>query len=164
MKFGLRTGAQTLRFPIAPVVNIAFLLLMFFMVRLKAVSSERQFIVNLPAFSPTSQPDDELSNIKVGLRSDRNGYLTHLTLNGKNLGKDDAAFERLNREILKIVGRPGNPLAKDIEVELDADYECQHKFVVKAISHCTGRFDPQTQQVARFVEKIKFTPGSKPRA
>ena len=42
-------------------------------------------------------------------------------------------------EILKIIGRPGNPATKNIEVELDADYECQYKYVVKAISSTVYR-------------------------
>ena len=101
--------------------------------------------------------------IKVGLRCDLDGKLTQLTLGERNLGNDDAAFERLNREILRIIGRPGNPLAGNLEVELDADFECQYKYVVKAISRCTGRFDPQTQQVSRYVEKIKFAPPHQPK-
>ena len=86
-----------------------------------------------------------------------------LTLGSRNLGNDEMAFERLNKEILKIIGRPGNPLAKDIEVEIDADYETQYKYVVKAISKCTGRLDPGSKQVARYVEKIKFAPPHKPK-
>ena len=76
----------------------------------------------------------------------------------------DAAFDRLNREILQIIGRPGNPLTKDVEVEIDADYEVHYSFVVKAISKCTGRMDAQTKQIARYVEKIKFAPPHKPKA
>lgn len=69
----------------------------------------------------------------------------------------------LNGEILKIIGRPGNPLAHDISVTIDADYECQYKYIVKAISRCTGRYDPTTQQVTRYVEKIKFAPAHLPK-
>ena len=87
-----------------------------------------------------------------------------LTLGSKNLGNDDLAFERLNKEILQIIGRPGNPLTKDIEVEIDADYETQYKYVVKAISKCTGQLDPGSNQVARYVEKIKVAPPHKPKA
>jgi hypothetical protein len=89
--------------------------------------------------------------------------LTQLTLGSKNLGTDDAAFVCLNQEILRIIGRPGNPLTKDVEVEIDADFETHYHYVVKAISNCTGRLDPQTRQVARFVEKIKFAPPHLPK-
>jgi biopolymer transport protein ExbD len=163
MKFQLSdTVAPRLEAPLAPMISIAFLLLLFFTLGWKPVSSEHQCVANLPVSAPAPSPGP--STFKVGLRSDGLGNLTQLTLNGNDLGNDDAAFEKLNQELLKIVGRSSSPLAKDIEVELDADFECQHKYVVKAISQCAGRFDPQTQQVARYVERIKFTAGSKPRA
>ena len=68
------------------------------------------------------------------------------------------------KKFWQIIGRPGNPLTKDVEVEIDADYETQYKYVVKAISKCTGRYDPGTKQVTRYVEKIKFAPPHKPKA
>jgi biopolymer transport protein ExbD len=151
--------------PMAPMIDIVFQLLIFFMLNLKIVAPEGNFNINLPITAPAQaqQKDVNLPDIKVGLRSDRDGNLTQLTLGSKNLGNDNAAFDRLNKEILTIIGRPGNPLTKDVEVEIDADFETQYRYVVRAISKCTGRFDPQTQQVARYVEKIKFAPPHKPK-
>jgi len=148
--------------PMAPMIDIVFQLLIFFMLNLKMIAPEGDFNVNLP-LSPNPGGDIEPPQIKVSLHSDRDGNLTQLTIGNNNLGNDNAAFERLNQEILKIIGRPGNPLTKDVEVELDADYECQYKYVVKAISSCTGRLDRQTNQVARYVEKIKFAPAHHPK-
>ena len=162
----LKPPANTkVEIPMAPMIDIVFQLLIFFMLNLKIVAPEGNFNINLPVSAPSNaaRPDVNLPDIKVGLHSDRDGNLTQLTLGSKNLGNDDAAFNRLSAEILQIIGRPGNPLTKDIEVELDADYECQYKYVVKAISRCTGRFDTQTQQIARYVEKIKFAPPHKPK-
>jgi biopolymer transport protein ExbD len=150
--------------PMAPMIDIVFQLLIFFMLNLKIVAPEGNFNINLPVSAPANaQTDISLPDIKVALRSDMDGNLLSLSLGGNNLGNNDAAFDKLNQEILKLIGRPGNPATKDIEVELDADYECQYRYVVKAISRCTGRFDPQTQQVARYVEKIKFAPPHKPK-
>ena len=158
-------GPAKVDVPMAPMIDIVFQLLIFFMLNLKIIAPEGNFNINLPVTAPSNaaQPDVNLPDIKVGLRSDRDGNLTQLTLGQKNLGNDDAAFERLNQEILQIIGRPGNPLTKDIEVELDADFEVHYKYVVKAISRCTGRYDPQTQKIARYVEKIKFAPPHKPK-
>ena len=151
--------------PMAPMIDIVFQLLIFFMLNLKIVAPEGNFNINLPLSAPSNAPQDvAMPNIKVGLHSDRDGNLTQLTIGSKNLGNDDAAFDRLNHEILQIIGKPGNPLTSEIEVELDADYECQYKYTVKAISRCTGRMDPQTQQIARYVEKIKFAPPHKPKS
>lgn len=164
MKLAKASALSKVEIPMAPMIDIVFQLLIFFMLNLKIVAPEGNFNINLPVSAPSNaQQDISLPDIKVGLRSDRDGNLVQLTLGGNNLGNNDAAFDRLNQEILKIIGRPGNPQTKDIEVELDADFECQYKYVVKAISRCTGRFDPQTQQIARYVEKIKFAPPHKPK-
>ena len=148
------------------MMNIVFLLLIFFILNLKIVAPERNYNVNLPNGSPSAAAAEHnnLTDIKVGIVSDRQGNLVQLTLGSKNLGNDELAFERLNKEILQIIGRPGNPLTKDIEVEIDADYETQHKYVVKAISKCTGSLDPRSKLVARYIEKIKFAPPHKPKA
>ncbi|MFO1042147.1 MAG: biopolymer transporter ExbD [Planctomycetaceae bacterium] len=164
MKLAKPSTLSKVEVPMAPMIDIVFQLLIFFMLNLKIVAPEGNFNINLPISAPSNAPSDvNLPDIKVGLRSDRDGNLVQLTLGGNNLGNDNAAFDRLNAEILKIIGRPGNPLTKDIEVELDADFECQYKYVVKAISRCTGRFDQKTQSVTRYIEKIKFAPPHKPK-
>ncbi len=158
------TGPTKVEIPMAPMIDIVFQLLIFFMLNLKIVSPEGNFNINMPISAPmAAASDNNLPEIKVSLRSDRNGKLTQLTFGTKDLGNDDNAFERLNREILTIIGRPGNPLTKEVEVEIDADFETHYKYVVKAISKCTGRYDPDTKQVARYVEKIKFAPPHKPK-
>ena len=166
MKVSKNKSPDKVDIPMAPMIDIVFQLLIFFMLNLKIVAPEGNFNINLPITAPSQnqKEDVNLPDIKVGLRSDRDGNLTQLTLGSKNLGNDDAAFERLNKEILQIIGRPGNPLTKDVEVEIDADYEVHYRFVVKAISKCTGRMDLQTKQIARYVEKIKFAPPHKPKS
>lgn len=147
--------------PMAPMIDIVFQLLIFFMLNMKIVPPEGNFNVNMPV-APGPGPVT-IPEIRVGLKSDRDGNLVQLTLGEVNLGNDGLAFERLNGEILKIIGRPGNPLAHDVAVTIDADYECQYKYIVKAISRCTGRYDPTTQQITRYVEKIKFAPAHLPK-
>ncbi|HEY0984300.1 ExbD/TolR family protein [Schlesneria sp. T3-172] len=159
------SGPTKVEIPMAPMIDIVFQLLIFFMLNLKIVAPEGNFNINMPIAAPQAAASEQnLPDIKVSLVSDRSGNLTQLVLGSKNLGNDDAAFDRLNREILQIIGRPGNPLTKDVEVEIDADYETQYKYVVKAISKCTGRYDPASKQVTRYVEKIKFAPPHKPKA
>lgn len=148
--------------PLIPMINLAFLLLIFFLMNLQ-VERPEAWNQYLPAGAPSSHLSDSLTPLQVGLRSDAAGQLTQLTLGQKNLGNDEAAFDRLSDEILNIVQRSGNPLAKDIEVEIDADYEVQYKYVIQAVSRCTGRIDPQTKQMIRYIEKVKFTPPHAPK-
>lgn len=165
MKLVKRESGGKVEVPMAPMIDITFQLLIFFMLNLKILAPEGNFDVNLPITAPSTQQNDEVNipPMKVGLRSDLNGNLTQLTFGGKNLGNDDAAFDRLSAEVLKVIVRPGNPLTKDIEVEIDADYEVQYQYIIRAISRCTGRLDPQTNQIVRYVEKIKFAPPHEPR-
>lgn len=159
-------GLSKVDVPMAPMIDITFQLLIFFMLNLKIVAPEGDFSINMPISPPaqSEKPPPPIPPIKVGLRSDANGNLTQLTIGGRSLGNDDLAFDRLNGEILKIIGRPNNPLTKEVEVEIDADYELHYRYVIQAISKCTGRLDPQTKQMIRYVEKIKFSPPKQPAA
>uniref|UniRef100_A0A7C4LIG7 Biopolymer transporter ExbD n=1 Tax=Schlesneria paludicola TaxID=360056 RepID=A0A7C4LIG7_9PLAN len=150
----------------SPMIDIVFQLLIFFLLQLKIVSPEGNFNVNLPIGAPSPVKSDVLNipDIKVGLRADADGNLTQITLGQLSLGNNELAFERLNSEILKMIQHPGTPLAKEVEVEIDADYELQYKYVIKAVSKCTGRIDPQTKQLVRYIEKIKFAPPRKPKS
>ena len=101
------SGPSKVEIPMAPMIDIVFQLLIFFMLNLKIVSPEGNFNINMPIGAPSAAAAEQnLPDIKVGLRSDRDGNLTQLTLGSKNLGNDDMAFERLNKEILQIIGRP----------------------------------------------------------
>ena len=165
MRFRIRTtGPEKVQIPLAPLIDIVFQLLIFFMLNLKFGNYEGNFKINMPISAPQGLAAEQpVSEIRVALRSDQQGQLTELLVGSKSLGNDDLAFELLNKEILSIIGRPGHPLLKDIEVEIDADFETQYKYVTRAISSCTGGEDPETKQLARYVEKIKFAPPHKPK-
>ena len=105
---------------------------------------------------PKKEVDVIIPDIKVGLQSDKSGELIQLTLGAYQLGNDDVAFERLNAGIAKIIGRPGNPLAKDIWVTINADFECNQKFVAKAVASCAGGVDPETKEQIPYIKNIRF--------
>ena len=69
-----------------PMIDIVFQLLIFFMLNLKIVSPEGNFNINLPIAAPANaQQDVSLPDIKVALKSDRDGNLISLSLGGNNL-------------------------------------------------------------------------------
>lgn len=154
-------GPSKVDIQMAPMIDIVFQLLIFFMLNLKIVAPEGNFNVNMPIGVPSqNQPDDPITDIKVKLSADAAGNLVQLTLGDNPLGNDDRAFEHLNSEILKLIPRPGAAMAQKVEVEIDADYDLRYEYVVKAISKCTGRLDSKGN-VIRYVEKIKFAPPKK---
>ena len=107
--------------------------------------------------SPAKSKDSLLPAIKVKLIANADGSLKSVYLGQRNLGGPPDAFRKLNTEILRIIGRPGNPLAKDLEVEIDADRNLSYPHVIGAVSACTGRIDSKTGKLIRYISKIKFT-------
>ncbi|MCH7688404.1 MAG: biopolymer transporter ExbD [Planctomycetes bacterium] len=145
----------------APMIDVVFQLLIFFMLTFKIIAPEGDFNINMPIGTPTQEEQTILPDIKVHLVAGPGGSLERVMLGRRNLGSDVQAFRRLNNEILKIIGKPGNPLNKDIEVEIKADFSLHYNYTVQAIAACTGRLDSKGQMI-RYIEKIKFAPPQRP--
>ncbi|HVV99130.1 MAG TPA: biopolymer transporter ExbD [Planctomycetaceae bacterium] len=140
-----------------PMIDVVFQLMIFFMLTLKIVTAEGNFDINMPLGGSGAQSDIAIPDIKVRLVSGSNGGLAKLQLGQRTLGNDARAFQALNEEILSLA--TGN---KDASVEIDADYDLHYMYVIQAISACTGKVDPRTGQLIRYVEKIKFAPPRRP--
>ncbi len=164
LKFRLRLPMSTrIPFPLASWIGVVLLLMVLAFSSIQSTATERDFTRHLPIPAPIAASNNRLAEIRVGLRSDEAGTLTEITVGQYSLGGDDAAFERLNAEILRLLTRTGNPLTQAVEVEIDADYELRYEYVIRAVAACSGRIDPETKELVRFVERIKFTPPHRPR-
>lgn len=150
----------------APMIDIVFQLLIFFLLTLKIVEPEGDFSVNMPIAAPSQTPQDALDlPIKVRLTADpQTGELMQLFFNNRPLGDGPEAFQQLNTQMLQLTwsGNSRNPLTKDVEVEIDVDYELNYEYFIKAVSNVTGRMLNGQQQ--RYAEKIKFAAPREPRA
>jgi biopolymer transport protein ExbD len=149
-----------------PMIDVVFQLLIFFMLQLKILSPEGDFNINMPIAAPSETKTDEplLPDIKIRLVAAPGGELASLQLNRRDLGNGDEAFERLNAEILRILGNPADPANKDMEVEIDADYNLNYRYTVQAIAAARGRLDRKTGTMVSYIEKIKFAPPHRPAA
>ncbi len=148
----------------APMIDVVFQLLIFFMLTLKIVEPEGDFNINMPLTAPSQDPSQDvpLYDIKVKLRANPDGSLAQLSIGGNNLGNGPAAFQRLNDEVLKLVGGgAGVPMIDDMEVEIDADYNLNFQYAISAVSACTGRLN-ESGDIDRYVEKIKFAQPRRP--
>jgi biopolymer transport protein ExbD len=141
-----------------PMIDVTFQLLTFFMFTLKIVGPEGDFNINMPPPGAGAAKSEVLPDIKVRLVATPDGELASLRLGERQLGNDPGAFQRLNNEILKLIGGANSARSKEVEVEIDADYHLNFDFVVKAIGACTGRLAPDGKTIIRYVEKIKFAP------
>lgn len=163
MKIRGKSNNDKIEAQMAPMIDVVFQLLIFFMLTLKIIEPEGDFNINMPIGAPSqsTSTDINLPDIKVRLIATEDGRLADLQLGRTSLGNGPDAFEELNHQILKIIGGVNNPYTKDMEVEIDADYNLQYAYIVKAISKCRGRLDSQNNLVP-YIEKIKFAPPRPP--
>lgn len=172
MEFRGRQATEKIEPQMAPMIDVVFLLLIFFMLTLKIVEPEGDFTVNMPIGQSVSEEDTPKPPvIKVRLLADANGEMYSLKVANRELfatapgvtqeEKAANAFQRLNNEVLKSIGSPGNPLAEDQEVELDPAYELNAKYLINAIGACRGRVErtPDGKTVmVDYIKNIKFAP------
>ena len=153
-----------------PMIDVVFQLLIFFLFTLKIIEPEGDFNINMPLGRPAeaSVTDAELQPLKVRLEAGPDGELQRLLFNERDFGGNEAAggakaaFELLNGEINKVVQAlqnvgPANADggAEAQEVELDPDFALDYKYVISAISACSGRMTAEGTTVP-LLSRIKF--------
>lgn len=120
--------------------------------------------INLPIDLAESPDDPPAQDITVRLTADEDGSLQQLYFGQAPLGNDSpACFKRLNNEIAGFVGAGGLLSDDDIAVEIDAAYDLDYEYTVKAVSSCLGRVDPATGRIRRYMRNIRFKPQERPR-
>lgn len=147
-----------------PMIDVVFQLLIFFLFTLKIIEPEGDFNINMPLGKPAeaSVSDAELQPLHVRLESDDNGELSRLLFNERDFGNGPEAFALLNEEINRIVLALRNVGPADAEdgadaqeVELDPDFNLDYKYVISAISACSGRITAEGTSVP-LLSRIKF--------
>jgi biopolymer transport protein ExbD len=157
MKLRKHTVSSKIPIDMTPMIDCVFQLIIFFMLTLKIKADEGDFQISMPLGQRAADPNEmPMPDIKVRLLANPDGTLAQLKLGNRSLGAGDRAYQLLNAEILKFIDRPGSPQSKELEVELDPDYNLHYQEVVRAMSACSGRVDPKTKDVIRYIEKIKF--------
>ncbi|MBB3207255.1 biopolymer transport protein ExbD [Rhodopirellula rubra] len=144
------------------MIDIVFLLLIFFVMTFKIVEMEGDFSVKMPlAGSSNSTVDPTELPLKLRLRSDDTGTLVGMELNDIQMGNGPEAFDKLRGTIIGQIGSSA-PVAEEAgegpEVEIDTDYNLRYEYVIRAITAVSGYKDGD--QVVKLIEKIKF---AKPR-
>lgn len=147
-----------------PMIDVVFQLLTFFMLTLKIVSPEGDFNINMPIGAPSAKSSDDplIPAINVRLIATPSGDLASLQLNHRDLGDGPQAFERLNDEILRLLGNPADPANDEMEVEIDPDYNLDYRYTISALAAVRGSVDPATGHIISYIEKIKFAPPRRP--
>ncbi|QDT02891.1 Biopolymer transport protein ExbD/TolR [Rubripirellula lacrimiformis] len=155
MKIRNREERQKNELNMTSMIDIVFLLLIFFVMTFKIVELEGDFSVRMPLAGGSASDPTDLP-LKLRLRADDAGKLTSMSMNEIDLGTD---FDKLRGNVVGMIG--GNaPVAGDEgpELEIDTDYNLRYEYVIEAITAVSGYKDGD--QVVKLIEKIKF---AKPR-
>lgn len=155
MKIRNRGDKEKNELNMTSMIDIVFLLLIFFVMTFKIVEMEGDFSVRMPlAGGAASDPTD--LPLKLRLKANDAGKLTGMSMNEIDLGTD---FDKLRGNIISMVGATA-PVEGDEgpELEIDTDYNLRYEYVIQAITAVSGYKDGD--QVVKLIEKIKF---AKPR-
>ena len=164
MKFRGGSKREKIAPQMAPMIDVVFQLLIFFMLTLKIIRPEGEFAVNMPLASDQQESTDDplLNDIRVRLLAGEGGTLAALELNGTRPPAGEDPFAWLNGRILQILGDPTDDAAReDVSVEIDPDYGLDYRYFVQAIGAVSGSVDEQGN-VVPYVESIKFAPVREP--
>lgn len=164
MKFRHPIGRERIELAMTPMIDIVFLLLIFFIMTFKIVAQEGDFNIKMPLARPDSgNPDDSLlPPLKLRLVADQQGQLLSdgIRLNDRVF----ADFEGLHAHIRGLIGDDAGPgSVDDAEIEIDADYQLRYNHVIDAVTAVSGYID-RDENVVKLIEKIKFTPPKEPPA
>jgi biopolymer transport protein ExbD len=120
---------------LTPMVDVVFLLLVFFLMTFKLVAPEGDLQVKMPqtAASSPPTPHDALP-IPVRLRATADGELAEIRLGDRSLTND---FGALRAEIRRLTGDGLTP-ARQTRVRLDCDYQLRYEYLVAAITAVPG--------------------------
>lgn len=96
--------------------------------------------------------------VQVDLLDRPEGTLRAIRIDGKDLGSGEKAFTKLAEAIRQWAVTPGRPALAEREVEIRVSSGLKHEYVVRAISVCSGRTNPETGKSERYVSRIRFSP------
>ena len=144
MKIRNREEAQKNQLNMTSMIDIVFLLLIFFVMTFKIVEMEGDFSVHMPLAGQSAATIDPTDlPLKLRLRADPQGRIASISMNDIDLGTD---FDQLRANVIGMIGT-GSPVDN-----------LRYEHVIQAITAVSGYKDGE--EVVKLIERIKF---AKPR-
>lgn len=167
-----RISDSAIEVPMTPMIDVVFMLLIFFLVTFEVVVPEGDFSVRMPQVpGETSDLDKTTLPIVVHLKADDQGRLTRIGYGERTLwsGTSDnpidaqSGFNNLRARIVDTVMKDGalDPVAaSETEIELACDYNLKFAFVVEAMTSVTGYTTDKGAdcEIHKLVEKVRLRP------
>jgi len=159
MKFSTKRGSEKAELQLTSMIDVIFLLLIFFVMTFKIAAQEGDFNVKMPIGGGPGSADTTELPIKLRLRANADGELVDIVVNDSlTFGND---WAKLRAYILNVTGGNTPPTPEEgPEVEIDLDYNLRYEHVIGAVTAVTGQ--RLGDEVKRLVERIKFAPPRKP--
>ena len=157
MRIRNREEAQKNQLNMTSMIDIVFLLLIFFVMTFKIVEMEGDFSVHMPLAGQSAATIDPTDlPLKLRLRADPQGNIAAISMNDIDLGTD---FDQLRANVIGMIGTGSSVAGEDgPEIEIDTDYNLRYEHVIQAITAVSGYKDGE--EVVKLIERIKF---AKPR-
>ncbi|MCY2978993.1 MAG: biopolymer transporter ExbD [Planctomycetota bacterium] len=158
MKFSTKRGSEKAELQLTSMIDVIFLLLIFFVMTFKIAAQEGDFNVKMPIGGGPGSADTTNLPIKLRLRANADGELVDIVVNDSlTFGND---WTKLRAYILNVTGGNAPPTPEEgPEVEIDLDYNLRYEHVIGAVTAVTGQ--RLGDEVKRLVERIKFAPPRK---
>lgn len=157
MKFRNTDHREHIVLQMTPMIDIVFLLMVFFVFTFKIVLPEGDFNIRMPsAQTSTASAVSETPLLRVRLRATPEGELARVQFGDVALD-GDTPFYHLQSRIRSLIGDEAGPGSSDQEVEIDADYNLKYRYAMNAITAITGYMDDNGEQ-HKLVERVRFAP------
>jgi len=128
-----------------PMIDVVFLLLIFFVLTFKIVVPEGDFNVKMSPQGQKQFVETTLDPVQIRLIADAEGVISAIQLNGENMDN----FDLLRQRVSAIVST--NP---DLEIVLFPDEHLHYEYVIQAITAVNGEF--REGQIRKICDNIKF--------
>ena len=144
-----------------PMIDIVFQLNIFFLFTFKIVLPEGDFNIRMPSAAAARADRDQRVAAHDAGDEGRPRRRAGRPAAGRPLVRQRPdAFAQLHQQIRGMVNDAGGPgTARDLEVEIDADYDLNYEYVMRAITAITGYIE--NGEPHKLIERVKFTPPKK---
>jgi len=153
-----RNGRSEPRLKMTAMIDIVFLLLVFFVMTFTIVSPEGDFGIDMPLAAAGEPPVPVHVPLHLRLTATPQGDLATIRLN--EVGLD--SFDELQGRLITLIDNQGPELADRIEIDVDSDYQLQYRHVMAALSAANG-YVTDDGRVVSLVEKIHLTARREPK-
>ncbi len=152
-------GAAQIQLQMTSMIDIVFLLLVFFVMTFKIVVPEGDFHIHM-ADSGAGIPELEAPPevIRVRLRAADDGSLVGIEAEQQSL----ESFTDLRRLVLSMTGSNAGPAAHQLapEIEFDADPRLDYRHLMAALTAVKGYIGPRGE-IIDLTDRIKLLPHSR---